>query len=71
MGIRRKTVNDVNKENIDTSVNIDKKVVFQNDETSAPVIPKFSQIRKNKITSERKKLSGYRMIDIKIFVKCV
>ena len=32
MRIRRKAVNDVNKENIDTSVSMDKMIDFQNDD---------------------------------------
>ena len=59
MGIRRKTVNHVIKDNIDTSVNMDKKIAFQNDETSAPVTPKSASL-----ILKEKKLSGYRMIDI-------
>ena len=55
MGIRRKTVNDVIKDNIGTSVNMDKKIAFQNDETSAPVTPKSASL----ILKEQK-LSGYR-----------
>ena len=36
MGIRRKAVNDASKENIDTSVNMEKIIDFENNETSAP-----------------------------------
>ena len=48
MGIRRKAVNKVSKENIDTSVNMVKMIDFQNDDTSAPATPKSaSAIMKN------------------------
>ena len=46
MGIRTKAVNDVNKENIDTSLNMDITIDFQNDETSAPVTPKSASFHK-------------------------
>ena len=49
MGIRRKAVNKVSKENIDTSVNIVKMIAFQNDDTSAPATPKSASFHKLEI----------------------
>ena len=46
MGIRMKAVNDVSKENVDTSLNMDTMIDFQNDETSAPVTPKSASFHK-------------------------
>ena len=46
MGIRRKAVNKVSKENIDTSVNMVKMIDFQNDDTSAPATPKSASFHK-------------------------
>ena len=45
-------------------------IVFQNNETSAPVAPKSASFHKQeniKISNERKKLSGQRIIAMKIF----
>ena len=68
MWIRRKAVQDVNKENIDTSVHMDNLIDFQNDDISAPVTPKSASFQKleNMKSPVKEKFSGYRIIDMKI-----
>ena len=64
----RKAVHDVNKENIDTSVNMDNLIDFQNDDISAPVTPKSASFQEleNMKSPVKEKFAGYRIIDMKI-----
>ena len=62
MGVRRKAVHDVNKENIDTSV-MDKMIDFQNSKTSVHFTPQSASFHKLEIIKSPAKEKNSQSIE--------